>query len=399
MVSSDCTISGRHNRTASLSQIVTAICLLIVCMMAAAILTVSILALTRSIRGEGTSDFVEYWAAGQLLTHGGNPYEAEAAFQLEREVGRGTEVPEVIFSPPPILVLVAPLGLVGGRVGAVLWMVLLIACLAISIRLLWILHGRRSGGVHLLCYCYAPALACLMSGQIGVVLLFGVVLFFYLYEPWPALSGAALAVCIVKPHLFLPFGLVLLVWALHNKRYRILAGISIGLFAACALPVCLDPHVWTQYARVVSAAKPAELPVPTLSRMFRLLIDRDAAWVQFVPEFANCCWALWYFWSRRDRWNWLEHGSLLLLVSVACAPYAWFTDEVILIPAIMLGLYRSVESRRSLLLFGLIAGVELTELLKGLWITTPYFIWSIPAWFAWYVYASRRSGEERLSVQ
>ena len=32
----------------------------------------------------------------------------------------------------------------------------------------------------------------------------------------------------------------------------------------------------------------------------------------------------------------MTHGSLVLLVSVLVAPYSWFTDEVILIPAMLL---------------------------------------------------------------
>ena len=50
--------------------------------------------------------------------------------------------------------------------------------------------------------------------------------------------------------------------------------------------------------------------------------------------------------------------------------------------------YRVEANGRSLLPFALISGVLLAELCKGYWITTPYFVWSVPAWLAWYVYAS-----------
>jgi hypothetical protein len=130
---------------------------------------------------------VEYWAAGQLLTHGADPYEAAATLRLERSAGWNTEQPEITLSPQVIFFLVAPLGLVGSKTGAVLWMILLVACLAISIRLLWILNGRRSGQLHLLCFCFAPVLTCLMAGQIGIFLMLGIVLFLYLHKPWPFL--------------------------------------------------------------------------------------------------------------------------------------------------------------------------------------------------------------------
>ena len=51
---------------------------------------------------------------------------------------------------------------------------------------------------------------CLQAGQISIVFLFGVVLFLLFYESRPWLAGAALVPCALKPHLFLPFAIVLL---------------------------------------------------------------------------------------------------------------------------------------------------------------------------------------------
>jgi hypothetical protein len=174
-----------------------------------------------------------------------------------------------------------------------------------------------------------------------------------------------------------------------QKAYRILAGIGAALLAACTFAFCLDPHVWSQYAQMMRLLKPAELFVPTLSKMLRLLVYRDAVWLQFLPEVAACCWAVWYFWTRRSRWNWMEQGLLLLFVSVACAPYAWQTDEAVLLPAILAGLYRIKDSGLSLLMFAFIAGTALAEILSGIWITTPFHVWSVPAWLIWYLYVTK----------
>jgi hypothetical protein len=376
-------------------NIATAVCLLAVFLMAAMVFTVGILAVNRGIRSEGSTDFVEYWAAGQLLVHGEDPYDATATLRLERSAGRSNDQAEITFSPPLIFFLVAPLGLVGAKTGAILWMILLLAALVTSIHLLWILNGRRSGQLHLLCYCFAPALICLVAGQIGIFLLFGIVLFLYLFKHWPFFAGAALVVCLVKPHLFLLFGTVLLLWVINTRQYRILAGFGAGLLATCVFALCLDPHAWSHYARMLVLQRPTEPLVPTLSRMFRLFVHRDAVWLQFLPAVAGCCWSIWYFWSRRIRWNWMEHGLLLLLVSVACAPYAWITDESVLLPAIVASLYRAKDSGRSLLPSGLIVAAVLLEILRGVWIITPYFVWTAPAWLAWYLYATYNSVEQR----
>jgi len=119
-----------------------------------------------------------------------------------------------------------------------------------------------------------------------------------------------------------------------------------------------------------------------------LLVHGHAVWLQFLPEGAGCVWALWYFWTRRTRWDWMDHGLLVLLVSAACTPYAWFTDESMLLPAIMAGVYRADESGRSLLPFGLFAGAAMMEVFAEIPITSAYYLWTVPAWIAWYLYAT-----------
>jgi uncharacterized membrane protein (DUF106 family) len=82
---------------------------------------------------------------------------------------------------------------------------------------------------------------------------------------------------------------------------------------------------------------------------------------------------------------------LVLLVSAMCAPYSWITDEAMLLPAVLTGLYRAVESRRTVLPLALAAGAALIEFfLADVKITTPYYLWTTPAWLTWYLYASRK---------
>jgi hypothetical protein len=369
-------------------QFLEAICLLVVCLLAAGVLTAGILALNKRILGEGTSDVVQYWAAGHLLMTGGNPYDAQSVFQLEKSIAAGASSPQISFSPPPIFMLAAPIGLFSFKTGAVLWLVLSAACLALAVQLLWVMYGRRLGGLHLLCLCYAPALACFMAGQIGTFLLLVIVLYFYLQDRWPILAGIALSACALKPHLFVPFGLVLIAYEINEKRYRVFLGMGVGLLALATWPLLLDHQIWQRYALMISTSTPAELPVPSLSRIFRSAVYPQATWIQFLPTFAASAWALFYFWHERKRWRFLEHGPLLLLVSVACAPYAFFTDEAILLPVVLIGLYRAVDSGRSLLPFALIAGTMLVELLRGIWIISPYFVWTSPALLVWYLYSS-----------
>ena len=335
-------------------------------------------------------DFISYWAAGQQLIHGANPYDYEAVRHLELATGREDSNPLIMRNPPIAFFLALPLGLVSAKNGLVLWLFTLLACLSVSIRLIWLLNGRPESRFHLLGYVFAPALACLMAGQFGIFLLLGVLLFLYFHQSRPFLAGSALLFCAMKPHLFLPFAIVLLLWIVVRKAYIILAGFFSALLASCALSYCFDIHAWSQYMQMMHTGKALDEPVPVLSVVLRFLIDRHAVWIQFLPEIAACCWALWYFWKRRNRWSWMKDGLLLLLVSEMCAPYGWFTDEAMALPAILYGVYRAEESMRSLLPLGLIAGIALIELFAGVQIISPYYLWTTPAWLAWYLYATRR---------
>ena len=348
-------------------------------------------------------DFISYWAAGQQLANGANPYDFQAVRSLERAAGRPDSQALLVMRNPPVAFFLAwLLGLVGPKAGLILWLLVILAGLSASIWILWLLNGRPDNRFHLFGYVFAPAMACLMAAQFGIFLLVGVTLFLYLHRSRPFLAGSALLFCALKPHLFLPFAIVMLLWSVSSKNYRILAGLSTALLASCTLSFCLDSHAWTQYAHMMRAGGALDEAVPTLSVSFRSLIDRNAVWLQFLPDAGACVWALWYFWTRRDRWNWMDQGMVVLLVSAMCTPFGWFTDESMLLPAVLAGLYRAAGSRRLLVLFGLISGVALIEVLESVQLTSPFYLWTTPAWLAWYLVATgnkKKSTDEIGPVQ
>jgi len=83
-------------------------------------------------------------------------------------------------------------------------------------------------------------------------------------------------------------------------------------------------------------------------------------------------------------------GLLVLLVSAMVTPFGWFFDEVLLLPALLIGLQRADDAHRALWPIGLLAGAAFAELVCDVNLTTPFYIWTTPAWLAWYLYASGR---------
>jgi hypothetical protein len=337
----------------------------------------------------GARDFIAYWSAGQQLRHGANPYSWTEVLRLERAAGFSGEKPLIMRNPPVALFLTVPLGFMSANAGSILWMFLLLGCVIGSIRMIWIMQGRSDSRLHLLGYCFAPLMFCLMAGQVGIILLLGVTLFLFWHRTRPFLGGACMVLCAIKPHLFVPFGIVLVIWTVSARAYRLLGGVAAAVGASCVVAWWLDPHAWSQYAAMMRIAGISGEIVPTLSEMFRHAVNGDWVWLQFVPEVAGCVWAVWYFVTRRQRWDWMQHGLLVLLVSVLCSPYALFTDEAMLLPAVLIAAYRAQAAGRSLVPFGLAAGIAIFEVFLNVQITSVYYLWTVPAWLVWYLYATR----------
>ena len=331
-------------------------------------------------------DFIQYWSAGQQLIHHANPSDAAATLRLQHGAGFKDDKPQITRVPPSALFLALPLGFVGEKAGSVLWSFAILGALMGSIRLIWIEHGRPEGRLHLLGYLFPPSLACLLAGQIGVFILVGVVLFLYFQESKPYWAGAALLLCAPKPHLFLPFGVGLLAWIVARKAYKVLLGAFGAFIASCALTFFFDHAAWSHWIFMTRTAGLDKEFVPTVSMLFRLSINPREMWLQFVPAAVASVWALWYFRTHRKTWSWKREGPLLLAVSITFAPYAWLTDEAALLPAIFTGLYALESAGLSLVPFGCIAGVALVEVLAGVTMPSGYYVWTAPAWLAWYLY-------------
>jgi hypothetical protein len=338
----------------------------------------------------GTRDFVSYWAAGQQLVHHANPYDADAILRIERSVGFPRELSALIMrNPPSALLLALPLGFFGPRTGLLLWELLLLACLVASVRTVWIMYGRPKGQLNLFAYSFAPALVCLLGGQTALFALLGLVGFLHLHRTCPFLAGVSLWLCALKPHLLLPFCFALLVWAIITRSYKILAGTAVALCVSTAIALILDPLAWVHYRQMLGAAQVNILAIPCLSVRLGRIVSPHSLLIQYLPATFGCVWALAYFRKHYDEWDWMEHGSRLILVSAVVAPYAWITDQAILIPALLHGVYLT-RLRGLLAVLALASAVIEIGILRGIpEFDSAFYIWTAPGWLVWYLYATK----------
>jgi hypothetical protein len=343
----------------------------------------------------GARDFVTYWSSGRQLTHHLNPYDREGILALEHSVGfSGSAAPLIMRNPPPSLLLVLPLGLFGIRSASVLWTMFMLVALVASVRTIAAIHDHRKSQLNILAYAFAPVLSCLIAGQTALFVLLGLALFLRLQSRRPLLAGAALWLCALKPHLFLPFAVVLLAWIVVSRRYKILLGGAIA-FAGSALVIsAIDPVVWSQYGHMMRAAKLDIAIIPSISMALRLFVSPSTTWLQYLPAVCGCIWAIAYFARHYEGWSWIEHGSLLMLVSVVVAPYSWFMDQAVLLPALLHALYRN-QSRSVVAVFALLSAVIEIANFRGVPLRSMYlYPWTASVWLAWYLYTSRHAKVE-----
>jgi hypothetical protein len=292
-------------------------------------------------------------------------------------------------NPPTALALVYPLGFLDPQPGLFLWTLLLLACLVVSVRMVWRMHGSPRGHLQILGYTFAPALACMAAGQMSLFVLLGLVLFLRFHQSRPLLAGASLWLCALKPHLFLPFGLVLLAWMVASRCYKVLYGAAGAFAVSTAIAFVLDPLAWTHYRQMMRAMRVDKLPIPCLSNLLRRSISPDTMWLQYLPVAVGCIWAIFYFRRHRENWDWMAHGSPVMLVSVLVAPYSWFIDQAILMPALLHGVLLT-RSRGLLAALALASAVIEIGPLRGLPVLqSQFYLWTAPAWLVWYLAATR----------
>jgi len=331
-----------------------------------------------------TRDFVSYWATGRQLVHHGNPYDRNAISALEHSAGLDARAVLIMRNPPWALPLAYPLGFLGLRIAAILWTLLLLACLLISVRMLHQLHGAPHNHIHWLGIAFTPAIICLTMGQTSLFALLGLILFFRFHRCHPFNAGAALWLCALKPQLFLPFAAVLALWIVVSRSYKLLAGAAFSLALTSAAAFLIDPSAWPDYARMMRSPAVDNQFIPCLADAMRHWLLPQAAWLQYLPAALACLWALVYFWRRRAHWDWLTDSSPLILVSLLAAPYCWFYDQGLAIPALLDGAY-ATRSRKLLAILALLilaADIEICFVK----VTSTLFLWTAPAWLLWYLF-------------
>ncbi len=305
---------------------------------ACVVVLVPIVALVTGAGVPFRNDFAAYWPVGRLLLAGQNPYDPGAIEALQRSVGDTMGGDSVVRYPPWSLPLLLPFATLPYVPGWYLWILLQVLLVGVSSVWLWhLLGGRGKPGIPLaVAFCFPAGLFVALGGQIGGVLLLGVSFFLWaILHRRDGLAGVSLGLLTLKPHLFLPLGLVVLLWAARERRWRVPVVAVMTVIAGSALAVALRPAVFSDFGEFLRTPGTSWQRALALGTAASSALGTREPWLQWVPAvLATILVAL--LWGHfADRFDWRRALPLILALGLVSAPYLLVHDLVLLVPALL----------------------------------------------------------------
>jgi hypothetical protein len=286
-------------------------------------------------------DFAEYWAAGRLNAAGRNPYDPAAMLREQEQIGWRQSAPVMMYNPPWTLALAMPLGALEFRLARSIWLPIQILITFWCASRLWILYGgapRHLARVFVVALLWMPTVIALRMGQVSPVILLGLVGFLW---SWPrrraVAAGAFFALTAVKPQLVALVWVAFFLWAVADRRWKVLVGAAACIAGASVVALSTNPAVFMQYQHLMASAPPTlEFESPNIATLVRRAAGTAGSWPQFVPTFLGAA-AVAVIWYRgRATWDWRRQLPGLVLVSCLLTSYGgWAFDLVVLLVPIL----------------------------------------------------------------
>ncbi len=272
-------------------------------------------------------------------------------FTLWTKVSRRCRGPD----PPWTLALAVPMGAIKFQVARSIWLPAQILITLWCASKLWTLYGgarrhtARACAVSLL---WMPTLEALRMGQLGPIILLGLVGFLWALScRRDAVAGAFFSLTAVKPQLVALVWVAFTLWTIADRRWRTLAGASICIVGASLVAMWPNHGVFAAYQHLMASAPPTlEFESPNIATILRLVLGTTDSWPLFVPTAlgAGAVGLMWY--RRRGTWDWLDELPGLVLISCLLTSYGgWTFDLVVLLVPILATAAMVARSGRSAL--------------------------------------------------
>jgi hypothetical protein len=285
------------------------------------------------------------------------------------------------------------LGWLPFREAQFLWLILSLVLLFGSADFLWRHYGGQPRLRLVAWACVAlffPDPVALRMGQLAPFIFFGLACFLAAMRAQrPLLAGVCLFAAGIKPHLLIPVVLAAVLWAFHERRWSVLAGLGAGTFIATAIAVITNPGVLKGYEAIWTRHPPVEF-VSGVGGILRLVFGFELVWLQFLPAVFGMSWALWRWRRYRAAWHWDDQLPVLLLVALISTPYGWAFDQPVLMVAVLHAATAVAGKPAQFRIAAVfIAGNLIMAVMSFAGFTDAWFLWSSPLWAGLYFAATR----------
>jgi Glycosyltransferase family 87 len=351
------------------------------------------------------NDFIEYWAAAKLLLNGGNPYSPAELFDAQRQIGWSQSEPLMMWNPPWTLSFTFPFGWVDYETAQFAWFLLHALVVFVGAQALWRTYGgdsQNSRYAWLSVLTFAPTYFVLLLGQIGALMLLGLIgfLIFTREKAW-GLAGASMTLVAVKPHLLYLLWLALFVWLANERQWKLFVGLILAGATVISIPLLFNVGIYSRYVELIGAGgvlRPLDWATPSLGTALGEFLAIHDMWIRWLPSVVGGFWFLWY-WSRRAAtWDWVSELPLILLVSVATASFAWTFDHIVLVPAVIQGAVWTAKSERKpqrRLVIGVYLALAAILLVAKVIVRNDFwYFWVAPAFLIFYLYVRASVGAD-----
>ncbi|MBT2133703.1 DUF2029 domain-containing protein [Croceibacterium sp. LX-88] len=278
------------------------------------------------------TDFLSFWATGQMLHQGAPVYDAAAHIAAQRAFYAPEEGYMAFFYPPSFLPFCWPLGLLGYFPALAIWLLATGAFYAFAVRK-WLGALSLDRPVWLLLAAFPPVLLTVTHGQSSLLVAALLGLGALLVPRAPVLAGVLLGLATIKPQFGLLFPLALLLT--REWRVIIAAGVTaVGLAVMSAVIFGVD--IWgdwylasgrAQSALVAGEVAYAKMMSPLAALKLLGAPDSAAFAVQAIVALSVAAAVAWAAWGR--RWS-IDLAALVLAGAPLATPFVLDYDMVLL---------------------------------------------------------------------
>lgn len=357
----------------------------------------------------GKVDFTAYWSASHLLAKRANFSDEATLLAVQTEKAGWNETYAMkTWNPPWVLVWLLPYGILGFERAAFLWIISNVGFLFTSVVLTWRFYIAGASEQKLPWAALAAAilfpstLVALIFGQMNILVLFALVLFFYLlHRGKHGVAGVALSFTMVKPHIVYLTLAIILFHLLRRRNWRALTGFALSLLLPLLVVYALRPTFPAEYAASLGEGQLLGWETPTLATFLALILGWN--WFRLIGILILPLVLLLWWIREGDLLEWTE---VTLFLSLLTAPFAWSYDFVVLLIPLTHLIYwlchGYLPRRESILITFLLVALYGVYYVQR--VATPselYFFWvpvTLAGLFAWGLYRSRPSAQSTYRV-